>query len=209
LPPTSQETGIDLGLESFATLADGTMVHNPRCYRKAEAYLRRCQRRVARRRKGSTRRRQAVKLLARAYQTVKRQRQDFHHKAALQLLRHYDTIYYEDLRVRNLVRNHHLAKSISDAGWRAFLTLLTFKAAGAGKRVAAVEPAYTSQTCSGCGREVWKALSVRWHQCPHEDCGVSLHRDHNAAKNILALGQKEEVGGGTAVRRERSGIPHA
>jgi putative transposase len=200
LPPTSQETGSDLGLESFATLADGTMIHNPRCYRKAEAYLRRCQRRVARRKKGSHRRRKAVKLIAKAHLQVRRQRCDFHHKAALALVRQYDTIYYEGLRVRNMVKNHHLAKSISDAGWSQFLTILAFKAAGAGKRVAAVEPAYTSQRCSGpkCGEMVWKGLSVRWHTCPH--CGTSLHRDHNAALNILALGKKE-VGGDTAVRR--------
>jgi putative transposase len=203
LPETSQETGIDLGLESFATLADGTMIHNPRCYRKAEAYLRRCTRRVARRKKGSNRRRKAVKLLSKADQKVRRQRQDFHHKAALSLVRAYDVIYFENLRVRTMVRNHHLAKSISDAGWGAFLTILASKAAGAGKRMVAVEPALTSQTCSGCGRMVSKGLSVRWHRCPHEGCGVSLHRDHNAARNILALGKAEQkaVGGDTAVRR--------
>ncbi len=200
LPETGQETGIDLGLESFATLADGTMIHNPRCYRKSDAYLRRCARQVARRKQGSHRRKKAVKLLAKAHQHIRNQRRDFHHKEARKLVAQYDVIYYEDLRVRNLVRNHHLAKSIADAGWSAFLTILTFKAVGAGKQVAAVDPAYTSQTCSGCGREVWKALSVRWHQCPYEDCGVSLHRDHNAAKNILALGL-QEVGGDTAVRR--------
>jgi putative transposase len=189
LPPTGQETGIDLGLASFARLADGTMIHNPRCYRTAEAYLRRCQRRVARRKKGSNRRRKAVKLLAKAHQHICHQRRDFHHKAACTLVRQYDTIYYENLRLRNMVRNHHLAKSIGDAGWRAFLIILAFKAAGAGKRVIAVEPAYTSQRCSGpnCARMVWKGLSVRWHSCPH--CGTSLHRDHNAARNILALGK--------------------
>jgi putative transposase len=201
LAPTGQETGIDLGLASFATLADGTMIHNPRCYHTAEAYLRRCQRRVARRKKGSTRRKKAVKLLAKAHQKVRRQRQDFQHKTALALVRQYDTISYEDLRVRNMLKNHHRAKSISDAGWSAFLSILTFKAAGAGKRVHAVEPAYTSQRCSGCGRVAYKGLSVRWHQCPSEDCGVSLDRDHNAALNILALGKQEEVGGDTAVRR--------
>jgi putative transposase len=131
-----------------------------------------------------------VKLLAKAHQRVKRQRRDFHHKAALSLVRQYDTIYYEDLRVRNMVRNPHLAKSSADAGWSAFLTILSPKAACAGRKVQVVEPAFTSQQCSGCGREVWKGLSVRWHQCPHEDCGVSLHRDHNAALNILALGKK-------------------
>jgi putative transposase len=200
LPETGQETGIDLGLASFATLADGTMIHNPRCYRTAEAYLRRCQRRVARRKQGSHRHTKAVKLLAKAHLKVKRQRSDFHHKVALSLIRVNDTIYSEDLRVRNMVQNHRLAKSISDAVWSAFLTILAFKAESAGKRVQAVESAYTSQTCSGCGRVVWKGFSVRWHHCPYEDRGVSLHRDHNAARNILALGKKE-VGGGTAVRR--------
>ncbi len=193
--PTGQETGIDLGLISFATLADGTMIHTPRCYRTAEAYLRRCQRRVARRNKGSNRRRKAVKLLAKAHQHLHNQRRDFHFKTALALVQQYDVIVYEDLRVRNLLKNHHLAKRISDAGWSAFLRILTFKAAGAGKRLQGVEPAYTSQRCSGCGRVVSKGLSVRWHQCPYEDCGVSLDRDHNAARNILALGKSENGAG--------------
>lgn len=195
LPPTGQDTGIDLGLESFATLADGTIIHNPRCYRKAERALRKAQRRVARRKKGSHRRRKAVRLLAKTHQKIRRQRRDFHHKAALALVRQYDTVYFEDLRVRNMVKHQHLAKSISDAGWSAFLTVLSHKAACAGRKVLAVEPAYTSQKCSGCGREVWKGLSRRWHLCP--ECGTSLHRDHNAALNILALG-KQERGAGQA-----------
>ncbi len=189
LPPTGQETAIDLGIESFATRADGEHIFNSRCYRKAEAYLRRCQRRVSRRKKGSHRRRKAVALLAKAHQHIRNQRRDFHHQEARKLVRQYDVIYHEDLRVRNMVQNHSLAKSISDAGWSAFLIILTFKAASAGKRVQAVNPAYTSQRCSGplCGALVYKGLSVRWHSCP--ECGTSLHRDHNAAKNILRLGQ--------------------
>ena len=191
VPPTGQETGIDLGLESFATLADGARIFTPAYYRKAEAYLRRCQRRVARRKKGGHRRRKAVALLAKAHQHIARQRRDFHHKEARKLVQAYDVIYHEDLRVANMVRNHHLAKSISDAGWSAFLAILTFKAANAGKRVQAVNPAFTSQRCSGpgCGVMVSKGLSVRWHSCP--DCGTSLHRDHNAALNILRLGQAQ------------------
>lgn len=187
LDPTGQETGIDLGLESFATLADGTMIHNPRCYRRAERRLKTAQRQVSRRKNGSARRRKAVKLLAKAHLKAKRQRQDFQHKAALALVRQYDTIYHEDLQVGNMLKNHHLAKSIADAGWSTFLSILTFKAACAGKRVVAVNPAYTSQTCSGCGVMVTKGLSIRWHACP--DCGTSLHRDHNAARNIERLGQ--------------------
>ena len=189
LPSTGQETGIDLGLESFATLANGQPIFTPRYYRKAQAYLRRCQRRVARRRKGSHRRAKAVKLLAKAQQHIARQRRDFHHQQARKLVQAYDVIYHEDLRVANMLRNHCLAKSISDAGWGAFLSILAFKAASAGKQVVAVNPAFSSQRCSGqgCGAIVQKGLSVRWHACPA--CGTSLHRDHNAALNILQLGQ--------------------
>jgi putative transposase len=136
-----------------------------------------------------------VKLLARAHQTVKRQRTDFHHKTALALVRANDTIYHENLQTANMVKNHHLAKSITDAGWGAFLIILTHKAAYAGRRIMGVNPAYTSQLCSGCGVLVAKGLSVRWHSCP--ECGTSLHRDHNAAKNIERLGQS--LRGGVAV----------
>ncbi len=202
LPSTGQETGIDLGLESFATLSDGTMIHNPRCYRRAERRLKTAQRKVSRRKKGSNRRRKAVKLLAKAHQTVKRQRLDFHHKAALALVRANDTIYHEDLQTANMVKNHHLAKSISDAGWSQFLSILDAKAAWAGRRVVAVPPAYTSQTCSGCGVVVTKGLSVRWHACP--DCGTSLHRDHNAAKNIERLGQSLRGGVALAASENRA-----
>jgi putative transposase len=187
LESTGHETGIDLGIESFATLADGTMIHNPRCYRRAERRLKTAQRRVSRRKKGGKRRKKAGQLLAKAHLKVKRQRQDFQHKAALALVRQFDVIYHEDLQVANMVQNHHLAKSIQDASWSGFLTILNFKAACAGRSVIAVNPAYTSQTCSGCGVMVKKGLSVRWHSCP--DCGASLHRDHNAAKNIERAGQ--------------------
>ncbi len=189
LPPTGQETGIDLGLESFATLADGSQIANPRIFRVAELHLKRAQRRVSRRVKGSHRRCKAVTLLAKAHQHVRNQRRNFHHQEACTLVHQDDVIYHEALRVRNMVQNHSLAKSISDAGWRAFLSILTFKAVGAGKRVQAVDPAFTSQTCSGCGVIVSKGLSVRWHTCP--DCGTSLHRDQNAALNILRLGQEQ------------------
>jgi putative transposase len=190
LPETGQETGIDLGIESFATLADGTMMHNPRCYRKAERGLKTAQRKVARRKQGSNRRRKAVKLLAKAHQKVRRQRHDFQHKTALRLVSEYDTIYHEDLQVANLLRNSHLAKSIADAGWSQLLCILAFKAVCAGKRVVAVNPASTSQTCSGCGVVVKKGLSVRWHRCP--DCGMSLHRDQNAALNMQRLGKEQQ-----------------
>jgi putative transposase len=201
LPATGQEMGIDLGLEAFATLSDGTRIFTPGCYRKAERYLAKCQRRVSRRKKGSNRRRKAVAVMAKAHQTVRRQRTDFHHKTALQLVRQYDVIYHEDLQVRNMVKNHHLAKSIQDAGWSAFLAILNFKAANAGRTVQAVDPAFTSQTCSGCGSMVHKGLSVRWHSCP--DCGTSLHRDQNAAKNIERRGQRLRGGVGLPASENR------
>jgi putative transposase len=187
LPPTGQETGIDLGLEAFATTSSGERIFHPGWYRQAERRLKTDQRRVSRRKKGSNRRRKAVGLLARAHLKVKRQRADCHHKVALRLVKQNDTIYHEDLQAANMLKNHHLAKSIQDAGWSQFLSILAAKAAYAGRRVVAVPPAYTSQTCSGCGVIVRKGLSVRWHSCP--DCGTSLHRDHNAAKNIERLGQ--------------------
>ena len=191
VPLTGEDTGIDVGLESFLTLASGEQMANPRHYRKAEQVLKRAQRRVSRRKKGSTRRRKAIRRLQRAHQKVARQRRDFHHKTALSLVQRYDTIFFEDLQVANLVQNHHLAKSISDAGWSQFCSILVFKAGNAGKQAVAVPPAYTSQMCSGCGELVTKGLSVRWHTCPH--CGMSLHRDHNAALNILRVGQTRQA----------------
>ncbi len=198
LPPTGQETGIDVGLKVFLSTAEGAVVENPRHYRRGEKKLQKAQRRVSRRTKGSKRRRKAVGLLQRAHQKVKRQRMDFHHKTALNLLRDYDTIYLEDLRVANMVRNRHLAKSISDAGWAAFRSILEAKAAYAGRRVVAVPPAYTSQDCSGilpngqrCGTRVEKSLSVRTHVCPC--CGLVLDRDENAAVNILRAGQARQA----------------
>ena len=187
LPVTGKETGIDLGLESFATLADGSQIANPRILRLAERRLKQAQRRVSRRKQGSHRRRKAVRLLARAHQKVRPARRDFQHKVAVGLVQQYDTIYHEDLQTAHLLKNHHLAKSIADAGWSAFLSILAFKAVCAGKRAVAVPPAYTSQRCSGCGVIVHKGLSVRWHACPA--CGASLHRDHNVAKSIQWAGQ--------------------
>ena len=187
LPLTGHETGIDVGLKVFLVTADGEIVENPRHYRKAEKQLQKAQRRVARRKKGSKRRRKAVALLKRNHQKVQRQRADFHHKTAFSLLRTYDTVYLEDLRVANMLRNHHLAKSISDAGWAAFRAILACKAAWAGKRVILVAPAYTSQDCSACGERVPKSLSVRTHICP--SCGLVLDRDENAARNIQWAGQ--------------------
>jgi putative transposase len=206
LPPACQEIGIDLGIETFVTLSDGTRIFSPGWYRKAERALKTAQRRVSRRKKGSHRRSKAVNLLAKAHQKVRRQRQDFHHKVALQLVRENDTIYHEDLQTANMLKNQRLAKSIQDAGWSRFLSILAFKAVYAGRSVIAVPPAFTSQACSGCGRVMWKGFSVRWHHCPYEDCGTSLHRDHNAAKNRERLGQSLRGGAGVRASENRASI---
>ena len=190
LPPTGKAVGIDVGLESFATLSDGTQIANPRYYRAAERKLKQAQRRLSRRTKGSNRRRKARELLAKAHLKVKRARQDFAHKTARALVNDYDQIAVEKLNIRGMVRNHPLAKSISDAGWGLFLSILIAKAASAGRVVVEVNAAGTSQMCARCGASVPKRLSVRWHSCPY--CGCELHRDHNAALNILTRG------GGTA-----------
>jgi putative transposase len=198
LPPTWRETGIDVGLKVFLITADGEAVENPRHHRSAEKQLAKAQRRVSRRKPGSKRRRKAVQLLKRTHQTVQRQRRDFHHKTSLALLQQYDVVYLEDVRVANMVRNHHLATSISDAGWAAFRTILEAKAACAGRQVLVIPPAYTSQDCSGvlpdgsrCPQRVAKRLSVRTHICP--SCGLVLDRAANAARNIRRAGQARQA----------------
>jgi putative transposase len=183
--------GIDLGLEHFATLSDGTHIANPRHFRTGEAGLARRQQALSRKKRGSNRRKKARLLVAKAHRKTRNQRRDFQHKTANRLVQTHGLIAVEDLRVGNMVRNHCLAKSISDAGWGQFIAILSSKAEGAGCTVVAVNPAGTSQACSQCGMLCPKALDVRWHQCDH--CGCSLQRDHNAARNILALGQSVQA----------------
>jgi putative transposase len=177
---TGRETGIDVGLKAVLIAAEREAVEHPHCSRRAEKKHAKAQCRVSCRTKGSHHRSKAVVHLQRAHQTVQRQRADCHHKTALTLVRGYDTIYLEVLRVANLVRNHQLSKSIADAGWGQFRTILEAKAACAGRRVVAVPPAYTSQDCSSGGEYVPKSLSVRTHICP--SCGRVLDRDENAAR---------------------------
>jgi predicted RNA-binding Zn-ribbon protein involved in translation (DUF1610 family) len=166
-------------------------------FRVAERALRRAQRRVARRKQGSHRRRTAVHLLAKAPQQLRRQRRDFHHKTALALVREYDTLSHEHVQPATLLKHHQRAKSISAAGWSAFVSILSCTAGAAGTTVVAVPAAYTSQACSGCGVLVHNGVSVRWHACP--ECGTSLHRDQNAARNSLRLGT-ERRGAGQALQ---------
>jgi putative transposase len=184
LPASSKAIGVDLGVESFAVLSDGTAVDNPRQYRQAEAKLRRAQRKVARRKKGSHRRRKAVRELQKVHLEVRNQRADFHHKVARWLVAMYGVIVVERLNVKGLASGR-LAKSVQDAGWSAFLHKLAYKAESAGRELVKVDPQGTSQRCI-CGRPVPKTLSERWHRCR---CGLSMSRDQAAALEILRLGR--------------------
>jgi putative transposase len=181
--PTGKQTGIDVGLRVYCTDSDGHTVENPRYFRKAEKKLKTLHRRLSRKKKGSKNRNKARKQLAKAHLQVQRQREDFARKQANALVTSSDLIAFEDLQIRNLVRNRHLAKSIHDAGWGQFLTWVKAYGVMHAIEVVAVPPQWTSADCSECGTRVHKSLSVRTHICP--SCGVVLDRDHNAALNIL------------------------
>jgi putative transposase len=183
LTPTGKAIGIDVGLNHFYTDSTGATVPNPRHLRNSEKALKRAQRRVSRMKLGSANRKKAINRLGRKHLKVSRQRKDFAVKTALCVVKSSDFIAYEDLQVRNMVKNHKLAKSISDAAWSQFAQWLQYLGKVYGKTVVAVAPQYTSQDCSTCGTLVHKALSVRTHVC---ECGAVLARDHNAALNILA-----------------------
>lgn len=182
--PDRPAVGIDLGLEYYATLSDGTHIENPRYYRKAQEVIARRDRSMRRKRKGGKSRANAGILLKKAHRKVANQRKDMQHKAACKLVQTYGALAVEDLNLVGMVRNPMLAKSISDAGWAQFLSILTAKAEEAGCVMVRVNPSGTSQACSGCGAVCRKTLADRWHTCEH--CGLSLQRDHNAALNILA-----------------------
>jgi putative transposase len=189
LPELATGVGVDVGLEHFAALSTGEMIANPRWLRRGQAKLRRIQRRVARRRKGSSGRRKAVLSLQRTHEHVASQRRDFCHKVARQLVDAYQLIAVENLNVKGMARGF-LAKSVHDAGWTSFLNILGAKAEEAGRRVVKVNPAGTSQHCL-CGCEVRKGLSERVHRC--SECGLNAPRDTVSALLILRLGRSLEA----------------
>lgn len=197
LPNTGKETGIDVGLNAFITTSDGEKIEPPQYFRKAERKLAKVQRRLSRRTKGSNRRRKARILVSNHHEKIANQRLDFNHKVAYSLVKAYDGFAVESLNIKNMVKNRHLSKSISDAGWGNFLVILKYKAENAGRWYQEVIPNGTSQECSSCGNIVKKSLAVRVHNCPY--CGLSLDRDVNAALNILQKARIEPSwrGGGT------------
>jgi len=192
LPETSAECGIDLGLGYFAVLDDGTKVTAPRYLRRVEKKLRKTQKSLSRKQKGSANREKAHARVARVHAKVADARRDFHHKLSTAIIRENQAVTVEDLAVNGLARTR-LAKSVYDAGWSSFTSMLEYKAKLYGRNFALVgrfEP--TSQVCSACGvKDGPKPLSVREWQCGA--CGTVHDRDVNAARNILALGRRERL----------------
>ncbi|MFN6515194.1 MAG: RNA-guided endonuclease InsQ/TnpB family protein [Nostoc sp. CreGUA01] len=177
--------GIDVGLIDFIVTSDDERIAAPKFLRKAERKLKSAQRRVSRRKKGSNRRKKAIQKLGKQHKKVADTRKDFHFKTANNLLKKYDVVAVEKLNIKGLAKTR-LAKSINDAGWGQFISILTVKAENAGLKVVAVNPSGTSQECSNCGTKLKKTLSQRTHNCP--DCKVILCRDLNASINIKARG---------------------
>jgi len=182
--------GVDVGIEKFATLSNGEMITNPHILLDSERRLRIVQKGLSRKKKGSNNRKKSRIRVAKRHRKIQRQRDDFLHKASKALVSKSDLIAFENLRIKNMIKNEHLSKSISDCSWGKLMQYTTYKAEEAGKYVYFVSPNGTSQICSKCGVIVKKSLSVRIHQCP--TCGLRLDRDLNASLNIL-----KRVGWGT------------
>ncbi len=183
LPATGLSVGVDVGITDFATLSNGAAIANPRHLKKAAAKLKLAQQRLSHKKKGSANRRKARRVVALKHERVANCRNDFHHQVSHDLVQRFDTIKVEALNIRGLVKNHHLAKAISDVAWGNFFNLTKAKAENAGRTFEKVNPAYTSQECSGCGQRQKMPLAVRVFEC--SNCHLIIRRDHNAAINIL------------------------
>jgi putative transposase len=184
IQPTGKIVGLDVGIKEFYADSNGHSEPNPKFYRRSEKRLKFYQRRVSRKKKGSANRRKAINKLGRVHLKISRQRQEHAKRVARCVIQSNDLVAYEDLRIKNLVKNHCLAKSINDASWYQFRKWLEYFGTKLGKVTVAVNPAYTSQECSSCGTVVKKSLSMRTHVC---QCGFILDRDWNAAINILKV----------------------
>jgi putative transposase len=178
--------GVDLGLKVFAYCSDNVVIPNPRMAQRAENELRRRQRALSRCKRGSHRRHKVRAQVARLHYKITRTRNTWLHQQSAALVKRADLIAVEDLKVSNMVRHPTLARSISDASWSRFVSMLDYKVEKTGGHLIRVDPRNTSQKCSGCGEPVPKALAVRTHVCP--SCGLVIDRDHNASLNTLRAG---------------------
>jgi len=197
LLPTGREIGVDVGIHHLLATSENEVVDNPRWYGVEQHKLRVMQRRVSRRKPGSSNRRKAVLALQRQHQHIASSRKDYLDKLANNFVTNYDRIALEDLRINRMVRNHHLSKSILDAGWGYLIQRLIDKAVEAGRQVYLVNPSFTSKSCCSCG-ETFPELSLadRWVDC---SCGLSMDRDVNAAHNILQRAGHARWGQSTAI----------
>lgn len=178
--------GVDLGISHAVTTSEGQTFDYPRYYVQAEKKNRAAEKSLHRKKLGSRNRRKARVKLSCIGKRVTNLRDEFCHQVSRKLVDSADLIVFEDLQIQNMLKNHHLAKHISDVSWGKLIQFTVSKAARAGKTVELVDPRNTSQRCSDCGEIVLKELSERTHSCPN--CGLQLDRDHNAARNILTLG---------------------
>ena len=185
IEPTGKTVGLDVGLKEYYTDSDGRMVENPKFLHRGENLLKRSQRRVSRKVKGSKNRGKARQILGKRHLKISRQRKDHAVKLARCVVQSNDLIAYEDLRIKNMVKNHCLAKSINDASWYQFRIWIEYFGLVFKRVTVAVNPLYTSQECSSCGENVKKSLSTRTHICK---CGCVMDRDENAARIILSGG---------------------
>ena len=188
---SNKSIGIDVGLNSFYADSEGNKVDNPRWLRRSEERLKLLQRQHSKKIKGSKNRKKSRFRIAKLHEKVVNQRNDFLHKETRKLVNNYSLIAVEKLSIKNMVKNHYLAKSICDAGWRKFLQYLSYKAEEAGGRIVEVDARGTSQYCI-CGNEVRKSLAVRIHKC--RKCGRDLDRDVMSAIIIKASALKDTVG---------------
>jgi putative transposase len=167
-------------------LSNGEAIANPKFFRSDEKRLAKAQRKLSAATKGSPERHKRRKVVARVHERIANKRRNFAHQESRKLVNRFAIIVFENLNIRGMLKNHCLAKSISDAAWSQLVQFTNYKAANAGRKCIQVNPRNTSKACSGCGLIVEKDLSVRIHDC--SGCGLVLDRDHNAAINILALG---------------------
>ncbi len=182
---TGRAVGLDVGLKEYYTDSNGEVIKNPRFLRVGEKVLKRSQRRVSKKVKGSSNRTKAKHILDKRHLKISRQRKDHAVKLARCVVQSNDLIAYEDLRIKNMVKNHCLSKSINDASWYQFRCSIEYFGKVFKRVTVAVNPQYTSQECSICGTIVKKTLSTRTHICR---CGCEMDRDENAARNILNRG---------------------
>ncbi len=182
------KVGIDLGLNSFAHDSDNNRIDHPGCLNKSLKKLAKEQRRLSKKKKGSNNRKKQKVRVARVHEKIVNQRDDFLHKLSRQYIDNCGNIAVEDLKITNMVKNHYLSRSITDASWSRFIQMLEYKAESAGVQVVKVEARNTIQVCSQCGNIVKKSLAVRTHKC---SCGFVADRDYNSALNILRQGLSE------------------